>query len=148
MLVPAICYKDELMKQYDLLRYSDKAVYFNGCIEFGRLYINEEPSEGHFQYAIIEEKTKELVGYLGFHVDFYSQGVWGIGLINFREKPSFAITSAIREALYQIEQYDLHRIEFRAIEGNPAVKRYDKLINKLKDSTIWTAKKDCFNRVF
>jgi len=164
MLVPAIVYKDELIKQFDLLRYSEKAMYFNGCIEFGRLNISDEASEGRFQFAIVEEKiiededknedieeekkedkeikkTTELIGYLGFYVDFYASGVWGVGLISFKDKPSWVITNAVKEMITMIESYNPHRVEFRAIEGNPAVKAYDKIRTKYAESFMWDVNK-------
>ena len=148
MLVPAIYYKEELKKKFDLLRYSDKAVWFNGCIENGGIQIQEEPSDGKFQYAIVEHKPIQhyagnpripysiigyedvVVGYLGFYIGWYDRGVWGIGLISFEDKPNPAVMSAVREAMRMFKEYDLHRIEFRAIEGNPAVERYDKIAKK------------------
>lgn len=134
MLVPAIVYKEELLKKFDLLRYSDKAVWFNGCIENGSFQISDEPSEGRFQYAIVEkeltldcQEITRVVGYLGFYVGFYDRGVWGVGLISFDDEPNPIITSAVREMIRIFKEYNLHRIEFRAIEGNPAVERYDRL---------------------
>lgn len=156
MLVPAICYREELTKKFNEIRYSDKAVWFNGCIESGPIQIQDEPSEGRFQYAIVDRKpeydykytggtvnkdgsttqhyestlvgyTDLVVGYLGFYIGFYDRGVWGIGLISFEDKPCAAITNAVREMIKIIDSYDLHRIEFRAIGGNPAVESYDKI---------------------
>lgn len=131
MLVPAIYYKEELKKKFDLLRYSDKAVWFNGCIESGGIQIQEESSDGKFQYAIVTTKPKfNIVGYLGFYIGWYDRGVWGIGLISFEDKPNPAVMSAVREMMRMFKEYDLHRIEFRAIEGNPAVERYDRIAKK------------------
>lgn len=141
MLVPAIVYKDELTKKYDLMRYSDEAIYYNGCIEFGRLQITDEPSEGRFQYGIINEKTNELVGYIAYYVDFYARSVWGIGLVSFDKKPNLLITLAVIEVMKQIESYNPHRVEFRAVEGNPAVKAYDKIRIRYQETFKWDANK-------
>lgn len=137
MLVPAIYYKEELKKKFDLLRYSDKAVWFNGGIENSSFQISDEPSEGRFQYAIVEKETTwdfqeitRVVGYLGFYIGWYDRGVWGVGLISFDDEPNPAVTSAVIEMIRMFKEYDLHRIEFRAIEGNPAVERYDKIAKK------------------
>lgn len=131
MLVPAIAYSAELNKKFNLMRYSDEAICFNGCIEFGGLQISDEPSEGKFQYAILDKG--EVVGYMGYYVDFYCSGMWGIGLVSFDDKPNRAIASAVLHILKKIQEYNLHRVEFRAIEGNHANFNYEnfiKLANK------------------
>ena len=159
MLVPAIVYKDELIKKFDRLRYSDKAVWFNGCIENGGLNITEETTDGKFQYAIVDREERflcngdtkhidKVVGYLGFYIGFYDRGVWGIGLVSFDDKPNPVITSAIREAIKMFQDYDLHRIEFRAIEGNPAVERYDKIATKFASNNPYTFTKHRMRDVF
>lgn len=170
MLVPAVIYKEELTKKFNEIRYSDKAVWFNGCIESGPIQIQDAPSEGKFQYAIVDRKpeydyeytggtvnkdgsttqhyesklvgyTDVVVGYLGFYVGWYDCGVWGIGLISFEDKPNQAITSAIREMIKMFKNYHLHRIEFRAIGGNPVVKKYDKIIATLNKGNRYSCKK-------
>lgn len=148
MLVPAICYKEELTKKFNEIRYSDKTTWFNGCIENGPFQISDEPSEGRFQYAIVEkewtldfQEITRVVGYLGFYVGFYDRGVWGVGLISFDDKPNAAITNAVREMIKIFKNYRLHRIEFRAISGNPAVKKYDKIIATLNKGNRYSCKK-------
>lgn len=155
MLVPAIAYKEELTKKFNLLRYSEKAIYFNGCIESGGLQIQDEPSEGKFQYAIIDREETLLgdyidnvVGYLGFYVGFYDRGVWGVGLISFEEEPCDAVFGAVREMIRMINDFDLHRIEFRAIEGNPAVEKYDNIARLFANNQSYTFQKVTLNDTF
>ena len=132
MLVPAIVYRDELNKKFNLMRYSDEAICFNGCIEFGGLQISDEPSEGKFQYAILDKD--EVVGYMGYYVDFYCSGMWGIGLVSFVDKPNLAIAGAVVHILKKIQEYNLHRVEFRAIEGNLANYNYENFIKSANES--------------
>lgn len=155
MLVPAICYKEELTKKFNEIRYSDKTTWFNGCIENGPFQISDEPSEGRFQYAIVEkewtldfQEITRVVGYLGFYVGFYDRGVWGVGLISFEDKPCAAIFQAIREMIKIIDSYDLHRIEFRAVSGNPAVERYDKISALIDKAGKYKVQKITLHDVF
>ena len=147
MLVPAVAYKEELTKKFNEIRYSEKAIYFNGCIEHGPIQIQEEPSEGKFQYAIVDKQETlcgykdVVVGYLSFYIGWYDRGVWGIGLMSFEDEPCAAIISAIREMIKMFKDYHLHRIEFRAIGGNPVVKKYDKIIDTLNKSNRYSCKK-------
>lgn len=155
MLVPAICYREELTKKFNEVRYSEKTTWFNGCIENGPFQISDEPSEGRFQYAIVEkeltldcQEITKVVGYLGFYVGFYDCGVWGIGLISFDDKPNVTITNAVREMIKIFKNYRLHRIEFRAIGGNPAVKKYDKILELANKSGNYAIQKITLHDVF
>lgn len=141
MLIPAICKKDELTYEFDRLRYSDDLIFYNGCIEDGRIYIQGEDNStlGCFQYAICDNE-ENVVGYLAYHIDYYSSSLFNVGLINFKkDKRSYM---PIAGAVFKLieEGKALNRVEFRAIEGNPAISFYDKAFNYFKDKGYVTRK--------
>lgn len=122
MLVPAVCYKDQIEHYSDVLRYSDEAIFYNGCTETGRIQITTEPTEGRYQWAIVD-KNMDLVGYISYMVDYYSSNAYGFGLITFVDnKPAMMV--GIREAIRNIRKMNLNRLEFRCVGGNPAYKKY------------------------
>ena len=41
------------------------------------------------------------------------------------------MASAIREVIRMIESFNLHRIDFRCVSGNPALEKYDKLMARI-----------------
>jgi len=142
MIIPAICYKEELTKAFDRLRYSDKMLYYNGCICDGRFYCIGENDDtlGRFQYAIVDNADK-LVGYIGYTIDYYSNGAYNFGLISLADTPSSAITSAILQVMKDLQDQNIHRIEFRAISNNPAVRFYDSILNRISRDALTSCRK-------
>lgn len=125
-LTPAIAYKDEIIKESDKLRYSDSMMFYNGCMEHGRIYIHDDYDDGgKYQWAIVD-KHERLVGYIAYNVNHFSRAAYSFGLIAFREDPEAikAMAMGIRHAIKHLEAMRLHRIEFRAISDNPACTRY------------------------
>lgn len=153
MLKPAILYCEALTKKFDELRYSDKIVWYNGCIEDGRFYcygLNDDGSSyGRFQYAILN--NDEVVGYISYTIDYYSSCCYNFGLLSFEDKPNIAISSAILEVINKIIAQKIHRIEFRGISGNHACRFYDRLLDRFstKDSNgSWQSRKLTCHDVF
>lgn len=148
MLKPAICYKKEIEEEFDKLRYSEKAMYFNGCIEDGRIEISDEPSENRFQFAIVSPYD-QLIGYISYWREWYDDSATRFGLITFKDtykdyvraehrKTAPIVASAIREVMRQLD--GIHRIEWRCVAGNHAARKYDRICCKVKGyryRTIW-----------
>lgn len=163
MLIPALAMKDELTKAFDLLRYTDRMSYYMGCIEDGRFwaYGENDYSEGNFQYAIVDS-DKNLIGYIGYKVDYYSSTAYNFGLISFVEPktitrtvisddgkevqrtikiPNWNITLAITEVITQLESFNLHRIEFGAVSSNPIITTYDRIVSKYGKNPFFSVRK-------
>lgn len=135
MLVPASLYKDEIEKQFKAIQYTDKYLWYTGSIEN---YDMEVKTEGDkFAFAIVEPFYNQycksdyfLLGYVSFRVDWYSGMAYNFGLIRFEEskKATKVMASAIREIIRMVESFNLHRIDFRCISGNPAETKYDGIV--------------------
>lgn len=146
MLVPAACYKEEIEKQFKAIQYTDKYLWYTGSIDN---YDMEVKTEGDkFAFAIVYQET--LIGYVSFRVDWYCSMAYNFSLIKFKdeiedkeeheyyygyetEKPLIRDTkpfifSAIREIMRMIESFNLHRIDFRCVSGNPAETKYDGIV--------------------
>lgn len=156
MLIPAICKKEELSVAFDRLRYSDKMMLYNGTIDDCRFYCygtnDSDWTLGRFQYAICDNE-ENLIGYISYTIDYYSSCCYNFGLMSFLDEPSVYVALAIREVILNIKRQRLHRVEFRAIQGNPVIKSYDKLVKyfskngyKAKKYTLTDVFKDRYGR--
>ena len=139
MLVPAILYKDEIINGMQKYFYTDDMMFETGCMDNWTPNIIECPDGSQFQYAIVDNNGK-LIGYLAYSVDWYASIAYNFGLFSFdRGNPLVG-----REVFNKLEELvrTLHRVEWRAIGGNPACRGYDSFIKRhngskhiLKDSS-------------
>ena len=141
MLVPAACYKEEIEKAYARLAYTEKLMWYDGCIDNFRHELTDESDKYHF--AIVENNT--LLGYISFRVDWYCSMAYNFGLMSFIDeyaddndfygckstKP--AIFKAIREVIRMVESFNLHRIDWRCVGGNPAERGYLGILKHFED---------------
>jgi len=140
MLVPAMCYKEEIEKAYTSLAYSEKLLWFDGSIDNFRHEVTEEADK--YSFAIVE--SGQVIGYISFRVDWYCSMAYNFGLMSFMDiyfdntsqeykstKP--IVFKAIREVTRMIESFNLHRIDFRCVGGNPAEDGYIGILSHFDD---------------
>lgn len=136
MIVPAINYKEEIEKQFALLQYTDKMLWYTGSIDNYDLEVTTEGDQ--YQFAIAFQD--ELIGYISFRVDWYCSIAFNFSLIRFKDtifsagfeiETPIIMADAIREVMRMIESFHLHKIDFRCVSGNPAEKKYDKIVGKI-----------------
>lgn len=153
MLVPAIQYKDEIEKQFKAIQYSNKYLWYTGSIDNYDIEVKTEGDK--FAFAITYQE--ELIGYISFRVDWYCSMAYNFSLIKFKNKIADEvmneyyrgsgnvnlpiggfyidtkpfIASAVIEVMRMIESFNLHRIDFRCVSGNPAEEKYDKIIRRI-----------------
>jgi len=137
MLKPAIVYKAQLEKAFNQIQYSDKMLWYDGCID---IYDHKvETSENKYAFAIVY--VEQVIGYVSFRMDWYCSTAYNFSLIKFLDtyfdvedqiyKDSTPLMmTAIRDIIRMIESFNLHRIDFRCVSGNPAADRYFKLISR------------------
>ncbi len=126
MLVPAILYKEEIIKEFQKLYYTDDMFFETGCLEQWYPNISDMPEEGRFDYAIIN--GSKLIGYLSYQVDYYVSKAYNFGLISFdRGNPIIG-----RDLFNKMEElvHRFHRVEWRMIGGNPVEEHYDKFCER------------------
>lgn len=139
MLIPASIYKEEIEKQFKAIQYTDRYLWYTGSIDN---YDMEVKTEGDkFAFAIVDN-WKHLIGYISFRVDWYCSMAYNFGLICFHPdyydvigdiKAKQVMTRAIREVMRMVESFNLHRIDFRCVSGNPAEKNYGRLSQKIRE---------------
>ena len=129
MLVPAILFKDKILEKFKKYYYTEDMMYETGGLTNWLPDIQEETESGRFQYAIVDSKQK-LLGYLDYHIDWYSSCASRFGLISFDRGNPTVGRDLYSELNKLINDYKLHRIEWRMIGGNPVEKHYDKFCEK------------------
>ena len=127
MLKPAICYKEQLENALKPYYYTEDMFYFNGCVESSLVSIDDNTENGHYQFVVVDRNDK-LIGYIGFWVNKYCSSAKGFGAFSFdRGNPIMGLDTykLIKNLIGK-----LHRVEFVAIEGNPAIRVYDRFLKK------------------
>ena len=137
MLVPAILYKDEIIKGMQKYFYTDDMMFETGCLNNWCPDIVEEPNETMMQYAIVSGET--LIGYLEYSIDWYVSKAYNFRLFSFDRGNPLIGKDLYSELERLVNKF--HRVEWRAIGGNPACRGYDSFIKRhngnkhiLKDS--------------
>lgn len=144
MLKPAICYKEQIENALKEYFYTDDMMFYMGGIDSYLLTISDAGKDGRYQYAVVGKKNN-LVGYIDYTINRYSSCAYNFGAFSFdRGNP------VMGKDLYDLLEHlvnTLHRVEFRAISGNPSVKGYDKFLEKHSDIGEKHILKDVFRDV-
>lgn len=127
MLVPAILYKDEIIKGMQKYFYTDDMIYETGCMCNWSPEIEEYPNESQFQYAIVD-KNEKLIGYLGYSIDWYVSKAYNFRLFSF-DRGNLLVGKDVFNKLEELVN-KFHRVEWRAVGGNPACRGYDNFIKR------------------
>lgn len=153
MLVPAMLYKDEIEKQFAKRMYDDDMFYYQGYAH-GHELSEIKPQDNLYQWAIMGQITEventivpdvensgykcishkyhygqKLIGYFAYRIDPNTNNVYNFGLISF-DKGNALIAHDVFE---KIEELILnhHRVEWRCIGGNPALRGYKNFIKRI-----------------
>lgn len=150
MLVPAITYKETIEQEFKKIQYTDKYLWYTGSIDNYDIEVKTEVDK--FAFAIVYQE--ELIGYVSFRVDWYCSMAYNFGLIKFKDEvkdkekvdnwgcpvkvnTSRIMFAAIREVIRMIESFNLHRIDFRCVSGNPAEFKYWRIMKLVEKSEKW-----------
>lgn len=130
MLKPAICFKEEIENALKEYFYTNDMMYYIGGTDSYLISIADNGKDGRYQYAVVGNRNN-LIGYIDYTLDRYSSCAYNFGAFSFnRENPIMG-----KELYDLLEQLvtNLHRVEFRAISGNPAIKGYDNFLKRHLD---------------
>lgn len=128
MLVPAILCKDEICKKFKEYYYSDDMMNYTGCFYSSVPHIEEENNDGVYQYAIVD--NNRAVGYFAYQINWYARSVYNFGLFSFERNNRLVGVDVYKELRKLINEYKIHRMEWRMVGGNPVEKHYDKFCQK------------------
>ena len=112
MLVPAILYKEQIIKGMQKYFYTKDMMYETGCMENWTPNISNCPDASQFQYAIVD-KNEKLIGYLGYTVDWYASKAYNIGLFSF-DRGNILVGRDVFDKLEELVG-TLHRVEWLSL---------------------------------
>ena len=142
MLKPAQCYADEIVVRFRERFYTDDMVYYIGWRGSWVPQINpNEVGDSDFRFASVDEEGK-LVGYISYQYDPYDNIAHNFGIMSF-QKGNYHIGKDLYDCIKKILfDYNVHRLEFAAVSGNPVIRHYDKFAKLLHMNKI--VMKDAF----
>ena len=129
MLKPAILYKEEIQSKMLEYNYTEDMMYYTGYLGHSLPQIEASDDGNFYQYAIIENHSwdsTKLIGYFTYQIDWYNSCVCNFGLYSFDKNNRQIGLDIYKELKKLINDYHIHRIEWRMVSGNPVEKHYDK----------------------
>lgn len=133
MLVPAILYKDEILTNLLQYGYTEDMFFYTGYLGNSLPSIEGDNDGSLYQYAIVDNRNRDsakLIGYFTYQIDWYPSCIDNFGLFSFDKNNSIIGLDVYRELKRVINDYHIHRMEWRMIGGNPVEKHYDKFCKK------------------
>ena len=146
MLRPAILYKEEIQSKFAEQFYSCDMMKYNGYLGSSIPNIDNDTYGDCYQYAIVD--NGKLIGYFTYMVDWYSSCAHCFGLFSFDRNNRTIGLDVYRELKKIINDYHIHRMEWRMVGGNPVEKHYDKFCQKYhgKKFVLTDAVKDRYGK--
>lgn len=126
MLVPALLYKEELIRKFTEHLYTQDYFYYNGYPCASSLPTIKEDDQT-YHYAILNH-SKEIIGYFSYQIYSLTDSVCNFGLYSF-DKGNPIVGLSVLHKLEELLKYH-HRLEWRVIDGNPVKHHYDKFCKK------------------
>jgi len=128
-LKPAILYKNEIDSNFASKFYTMDMMMFTGCMDNWSPEIVECPSMENYQLAIVDN-DEQLVGYIGFKVDYYASCAYNFGLFSF-DRGNLLIGFALNNIIKALrDDWHIHRVEWHVVGDNSAKRIYDILAKK------------------
>ena len=125
MLKPAILYKQELEKLFAEKIYTEDFFYYVGYPQYFEIP-EIKVRENDYQWAILDDD--KVIGYFAYRIELYTDNVYSFGLISF-DKGNIKLARDVYNKLTELINKH-HRVEWRAIQGNPAIRGYTRFCKK------------------
>ena len=130
-LRPAILYKDEIWKEIEKRYfYADGMFYASASLKSFLPDIKVDGRAGHFQYAMVDA-TDKLIGYIEYQIDCYVSRASQFLIFSFADTPKekYQFGKVVHQVIDELT-HQMHALEWLAVQGNPACRTYDKLIQR------------------
>lgn len=129
MLVPAVLYKDEIKRKILEYKYTNDMMYYSGWLGDSIPNIDDDSEDNcTVQYAIVDGDN--LIGYFTYMMDWYTSCASCFGLFSFDRGNKIIGLDVRREMEKIIKEYNVHRISWRMVSGNPVERHYDRFCYK------------------
>lgn len=127
MLKPAIVAENRINSMFaDLIWFTEKGNYFNAYRANCLLDINNNNATMHQFVSVDTDYT--ILGYMEYNIDYYTSVVSDIRIVSFETTATFG-----RDLMQMIDdiftKYNINKIEFEMVGGNPVERHYRKFID-------------------
>lgn len=127
MLVPAVSRKDELLDKFSQEIYSEKYFWYVGFAHEHELPAIDARNN-LYQFAIVNDKSGEAVGFLTYRIDSYADNVYSFGLYSFGDGDIQVGIDVNKELERLVAAH--RRLEWCCVGGNKVYKHYEKFCKK------------------
>lgn len=126
MLRPALLYKEEILRKFTELMYTEDYYFYSGY-DCGSELPNLEPKEDTYSYCMVDNKNN-VIGYLSYKYSVYTDTVYDFGLMSF-DKGNVIVVADVLKKLEELINIR-HKVEWRVLDDNPVKRHYDKFCKK------------------
>lgn len=126
MLVPAVLYKNEILKKFQEKLYTKEMFYYMGYVHCHELP-DLTPKDNDYKYAIIDSNN-ELIGYFAYCIE-WDDTVDKFGLMSLSDKKSYLLGKDVFDKMEELIA-NYRRVEWRMIGGNPVFNNYYELCKR------------------
>ena len=146
MLVPALVYKEELLKQFAKEMYTDRYFYYMGYT-LGHELPTIDDSDNVFRWAIVDPKFNVVLGYFAYAISSVCSSVSNFGWYSFSETGtslrlgaiSKLVISDIKDKMNELFS-QWHKVTWEMVSGNRVEPLYDKLLEEAASKGYQTYK--------
>lgn len=129
MLKNAFLYEEEIKNAMYNVWYDPKYQYYFMGSYHNDFNLNHENGDWYCRCFASVDKDGNLLGHIGYKIDHEVSSATNFGAINFTNN-----IATFGHDLYQVVddifcKFQMNRLEFSVIIGNPIEKNYDKLVN-------------------
>lgn len=136
MLIPACTVAVEIQNKFRLIFYRETMFWANGI--FSEVPIIQETSKVDdngdqilYQYACVSKDIKKFYGFFQFKLNRVTRSIEEVFIIRFTDEGRTIFNRDVLDYInYIIKEWNINRIEFHAIGGNPVIKVYRKFIKR------------------
>lgn len=138
MLVPAILYKDQLIKKHREIWFDDKYTYWNSGIYWEDLTVNTDTWNEH---QFVSVYNGEIIGYIAYSINRSANIAYSLNVLKYSNHFSATFSLDLGQALQDIfEKFHFNKLNFSVIIGNPIEESYDRIIDRYNGRIVGTYK--------
>ena len=136
MLIPACTFPEEIQKKFRLIFYTEAMFWSTGIFSEPPIIqetsrVDDNGDQILYQYACVSKDIKKFYGFFQFKLNRVTRSIEEVFIIRFTDEGRTIFNRDVLDYInYIIKEWNINRMEFRAIGGNPVIKVYRKFIKK------------------
>lgn len=131
MLKNAYLYEEQIKQALYEIWYDEKyQYYFMGAYHNDFNLSHDNDGDWHCRTWASVDKDGNLLGYIGYHIDHETRSASNFGAINFSNNIATFGKDLVQVVDDIFCKFNMNRLEFVVVIGNPIEKNYDKMVKK------------------